>query len=132
MYYNQKIPVRDLKELKYKAYEIFGTNRLDNIWDVLDVSLSRIEKDPIQKSLLSVLDNFNRDSGILLNDKFITIGKLKEDLICNKNTAEVFRQKFYNLIESILLDNKELLLDKFKESFSIIEKKKKINKKAND
>ena len=105
---------------------------MDNIWDVLDVSLSRIEKDPIQKSLLSVLDNFNRDSGILLNDKFITIGKLKEDLICNKNTAEVFRQKFYNLIESILLDNKELLLDKFKESFSIIEKKKKINKKAND
>lgn len=100
MYYNQRIPIKDLRELKFRAYEIFGTDRLDDIWDVVDVSLSRIENDPIQKSLLIILESYdNENSGISLNNRFIPINELKEKLICNKKEAELFRQEFYSLIE---------------------------------
>lgn len=97
--------------------------------DVVDVSLSRIENDPIQKSLLIILESYNNEnSGISLNNRFIPINELKEKLICNKKEAELFRQEFYSLIEKILLDNQEILLKKLRENFPEVIKKGKKKK----
>ena len=121
-----------LKEFKYRAYEIFGTMRLEEIWDILHVATDRISKDPVKGILISILNNYAKDKIVKVDRKEIASPILLDSIRQDTYTAEEFRNEVNQCIHEVLLAHIDELEEKIKEKVPAIKivPKKKVSVKA--
>ena len=115
--------IRVLNTIRYKAYEVLGTDDLSIFQNTCKVIVERLSHDPMTPVLIKVLESYAKGKSLYFNDEVIDTREVLKSLSDNGWIAEVFRTQISPIIYDFLMSHIQELIDPISKEVPMVNKR---------